>query len=168
MHLCSKLDVARMIDACGGSGAALVVDYGGDGSGGGDTLRGFARHHQVHPLSRPGEVDVTADVDFGALREAVNRRTSGAGAGPGPGGDEAGPTASEAYGPVTQGRFLAAMGIVERVERRVGCESTTDDEAAELVSSLERLMDPDEMGERYKVMAIAPGRRDELFPPPAF
>ena len=115
MHLCSKLDVARMIDACGGSGAALVVDYGGDGSGGGDTLRGFARHHQVHPLSRPGEVVVTADVDFGALREAVNRRTSGAGAGPGPGGDEAGPPASEAYGPVTRGRFLAAMGIVERV-----------------------------------------------------
>ena len=60
-------DIADRIEKCRG-GAALIVDHGDDGSSGGDTLRGFWKHAQVHPLSRPGEVDVTADVDFGALR----------------------------------------------------------------------------------------------------
>jgi len=68
-------DITDWIERCRG-GAALIVNYSGDGSSGGDTLRGFYRHMEVHPLSRPGEVDVTSDVDFGALREAMNRRMS--------------------------------------------------------------------------------------------
>ena len=48
-------------------GAALFVDYGFDGPSPGDTLRGFRRHEQVHPLAEPGLVDLTVDADFGAL-----------------------------------------------------------------------------------------------------
>ena len=182
-------DIANRIEKCHG-GAALIIDYGEDGASGGDTLRGFWRHTQVHPLSRPGEVDVTADVDFGALREAVNRRVSleeslkrmrGT--------DKKTDTVEEAelvselndkmsertkeilqpeaFGPIPQGQFLASMGIVERVERYIENDGTTDDQAYELYSALERLVAPEQMGERYKVLAIAP-KKEKVFPPPGF
>ena len=177
-------DIADRIQTC--KGAALIIDYGEDGSSGGDTLRGFWKHTQVHPLSRPGEVDVTADVDFGALREAVNRRVSLEESlekkmkmsGNIPKGDmsnlnivaeEKEPKASrpEAFGPITQGKFLASMGVVERVERYIEDDATTDDQAYELYSAMERLMAPDQMGERYKVLAIA-AKKGGIFSPPGF
>ena len=183
-------DIADRIVKCNG-GAALIVDYGGDGSSGGDTLRGFWKHAQVHPLSRPGEVDVTADVDFGALREAVNSRmtleqsldrkirkerrykkeTSGdAMTKVVP--DESSETLTpallpQAFGPTSQGKFLAQMGIVQRVEKKIEDPETTDEQAFEIYSAMERLIVAEQMGERYKVMAIAP-KKDGLFPPPGF
>jgi NADH dehydrogenase [ubiquinone] 1 alpha subcomplex assembly factor 7 len=186
-------DIADRIERCCG-GAALIVDYGGDGSSGGDTLRGFWKHSQVHPLSQPGEVDVTADVDFGALREAVNQRMSleksleqrlrrdgKARRMKGKGdnstnddfigrGSERSKTTNiqpEAFGPICQGKFLAQMGIVQRVEKKIEDPETTDEEAFEIYSAMERLVATEQMGERYKVMAIAP-KKDGLFPPPGF
>lgn len=185
-------DIADRIQNCNG-GAALIIDYGENGASGGDTLRGFWRHTQVHPLSRPGEVDVTADVDFGALREAVNRRVTfedsferkrkenaykrkgktleeDANENDKPDNKSTPPITRqyEAYGPITQGQFLASMGIVERVERYIEDDDTTDEQAYELFSALERLVGSDEMGERYKVLAIAAAKKDDLFPPPGF
>ncbi|EED95661.1 predicted protein [Thalassiosira pseudonana CCMP1335] len=185
-------DIADRIQNCNG-GAALIIDYGENGASGGDTLRGFWRHTQVHPLSRPGEVDVTADVDFGALREAVNRRVTfedsferkrkenaykrkgktleeDANENDKPDNKSTPPITRqyEAYGPITQGQFLASMGIVERVERYIEDDDTTDEQAYELFSALERLVGSDEMGERYKVLAIAAAKKDGLFPPPGF
>jgi NADH dehydrogenase [ubiquinone] 1 alpha subcomplex assembly factor 7 len=182
-------DIADRIEKCQG-GAALIIDYGEDGASGGDTLRGFWRHTQVHPLSRPGEVDVTADVDFGGLREAVNRRVSleeslkrKRGVDRHANNDKESELIleleskmgesrnkvvhPEAFGPISQGQFLASMGIVERVEKYIEDDATTDDQAYELYSALERLIGPEQMGERYKVLAIAP-KKDGLFPPPGF
>lgn len=182
-------DIADRIEKCHG-GAALIIDYGEDGASGGDTLRGFYRHTQVHPLSRPGEVDVTADVDFGALREAVNRRVTledslnrKRGEGKSANSINEAELVSElknkmgeskkklfnphAFGPIPQGQFLASMGIVERVERYIEDDATTDDQAYELYSALERLVGSDQMGERYKVLAIAP-KKDDVFAPPGF
>ena len=182
-------DIADRIEKCNG-GAALIIDYGEDGASGGDTLRGFWRHTQVHPLSRPGEVDVTADVDFGALREAVNRRVTveeslsrkrSAGKKSDTikeaeliselkdkmGESHKKVVRPEAFGPISQGQFLASMGIVERVERYIEDDKTTDDQAYELYSALERLVTPEQMGERYKVLAIA-AKKDGVFPPPGF
>lgn len=184
-------DIADRIEKCHG-GAALIVDYGGDGSSGGDSLRGFWRHTQVHPLSRPGEVDVTADVDFGALREAVNsrigleeslerkRRESGATTTKSsemmkdnvveksnPNKSNATSHRPEAFGPISQGKFLAQMGIVQRVEKKIEDPSTSDEQAEEIYSAMERLMAEDQMGDRYKVLAIA-AKKQGLFPPPGF
>ena len=50
----------------GGRAGGTFVDYGFDGASPGDTLRGFRRHEQVHPLAEPGLVDLTVDADFGA------------------------------------------------------------------------------------------------------
>ena len=189
-------DIADRIEKCHG-GAALIIDYGGDGSSGGDTLRGFWKHTQVHPLSKPGEVDVTADVDFGALREAVNRRVSlsesverkrrqqqrgrtrnaksnannseetNTSIDDLEGFNEGTLSRPEAFGPISQGKFLAQMGIVQRVEKKIEDPATSDDDAYELYSAMERLMLADQMGERYKVLAIA-AKKDGVFPPPGF
>jgi NADH dehydrogenase [ubiquinone] 1 alpha subcomplex assembly factor 7 len=85
-------------------------------------------------------VDVTADVDFSVCaRAAVNN------------GATVLPLA-------TQGEYLMRMGVVERVEQLVNSSSTTDEQAEVLVESLRRLIDPAEMGRKYKVLSItSPG-----------
>ncbi|KAK0500165.1 S-adenosyl-L-methionine-dependent methyltransferase [Armillaria luteobubalina] len=67
-------------------GCALVVDYGGD-SPFGDSFRAFKDHQIVDVFDRPGECDLTANVDFGYIKEAM--------------GDLV-PT----YGPLPQSQFL--------------------------------------------------------------
>ena len=72
-----------------------------------------------------------------------------------------------AFGPVTQGDFLIKMGAVDRVVALLEKDSTTDKQAEDLCNALERLTQPEHMGERYKVLAIAK-KRDGIFAPPAF
>jgi NADH dehydrogenase [ubiquinone] 1 alpha subcomplex assembly factor 7 len=142
-------DIAQLLSKTRGS--ALIFDYGHEGST--DSIRAFSRHEQVPALSRPGQVDVTADVDFAALRHAVNVSAQG---------DD-----PHAFGPVSQGKFLASMGIVERVSGLIEDDNTTDEQAEDLYNALERLVLPEHMGERYKVMAIAK-KKDGIFGPPGF
>ena len=53
-------------------GAALIVDYGYvHGGPGGDTLQAVRKHAFADPLSAPGEVDLTAHVDFAAIATSV-------------------------------------------------------------------------------------------------
>jgi len=136
-------DVASRIRHCGG--AALLIDYG-SGSGTGDSVRAFKRHEQVHVLSLPGQVDITADVDFLALSNTIHQIGS-----TNIKNDE---QIVRAHGPVNQGHFLAAMGIVERVQQLIDDDRTSDEQATDLYHALERLLLPDQMGERYKVLAI--------------
>ena len=112
-------DLAKIIGQQGGG--ALVVDYGQEGSR--DSIRSFGQHEQLHFLSKPGQVDVTADVDFGALKHAVNHyhnnnknTNKGAGDLPTDGGkeDKQNQSLARAFGPVGQGTFLMSMGIKDR------------------------------------------------------
>ena len=48
-------------------GVALIIDYGKDGRP--DTLSAFSKHKQVPVASLPGQVNVTANVDFFALQK---------------------------------------------------------------------------------------------------
>jgi NADH dehydrogenase [ubiquinone] 1 alpha subcomplex assembly factor 7 len=152
-------DMALRIESC--TGAALIIDYGEEGCT--DSLRAFNKHKQVSVLSSPGMVDVTADVDFKALREAVNVGLESIW------GDRRGKQRSKpvAFGPVSQGKFLASMGAMERSIMLIEDEKTTDEQAEEIYNALERLVSPEQMGERYKVMAIA-HKKDGIFPPPGF
>jgi NADH dehydrogenase [ubiquinone] 1 alpha subcomplex assembly factor 7 len=144
-------------------GAALILDYGpGDGSVPANTLRGIRSHVRVSPFAEPGQTDLSADVDFGALAEAALRASDGV----------------EVHGPVEQGHFLEAMGIRERAEvlvkalrgrKRRAVDGMPDEEKLEQkVSDIERawkrLIDrgPNGMGRIYKALAIVPengGRR---------
>ncbi|MBL4893565.1 MAG: SAM-dependent methyltransferase, partial [Emcibacter sp.] len=51
------------------SGAALIIDYGHDAHGTGDTLQAVRNHEYVDILSNPGDVDLTTHVNFQRLKE---------------------------------------------------------------------------------------------------
>ncbi len=120
----------------GNGGGALFFDYGHGESGYGDTLQAVSRHRFVSPLARPGEVDLTAHVDFAR----ATRIASAHGA--------------TAFGPVTQGRWLTAMGLNERLNALLSRASPP--QAAALASGARRLADPRAMGRLFKALAILP------------
>ena len=135
-------EIGHRIASAGG--AALLVDYGYDAPGFGETLQAVAGHAFADVLARPGETDLSAHVDFHALADAALR-----------GG-------ASACGPVDQGSFLRALGIVERAEklaqqRRNGARSTEHLSSEETIRhQLDRLILPQQMGSLFKALAIVP------------
>eukprot|EP00177_Eucheuma_denticulatum_P007021 GFKZ01012771.1.p1 GENE.GFKZ01012771.1~~GFKZ01012771.1.p1 ORF type:complete len:399 (-),score=75.21 GFKZ01012771.1:1124-2320(-) len=145
--------IAKVVKEEGGMG--LIVDYGEDG-GVGDSVRAFAKHEQVDVLERPGECDVTADVNFGQVRIGVGK-VGGV----------------EMRGPVSQREFLLRMGAAERfrvIARGVIAKASRDGEGDDVVdkkleklqADYDRLVGEEEMGSRYKVAAIVPENETEL------
>jgi NADH dehydrogenase [ubiquinone] 1 alpha subcomplex assembly factor 7 len=125
-------EIGRRLAA--GGGAALIVDYGHDRPRCGATLQALRRHARHDILAAPGRVDLTAHVDFSALVEAA--RAAGA----------------AAYGPLSQGRFLAALGIGARAAAlRAGANVR---QAGDIDAALARLTDPEGMGELFRVLAL--------------
>lgn len=129
------------------SGAAIILDYGPSDTIPTNSLRGIREHKRVSPLSSPGLVDLSADVDFTALAEAALGASQGI----------------EVHGPVEQGMFLQAMGIKERAEMLMK-GLTKDEEKTRIEGAWKRLVDRggSGMGKVYKAMAIVPesgGRR---------
>ncbi|MCR5877358.1 class I SAM-dependent methyltransferase [Phenylobacterium sp. J367] len=123
-------------------GAALLIDYGRDRPGFGDTLQALLRHEKVDPLEGPGEADITVHADFPAVLDAAQA--------------EGARTAI-----LTQGEFLARLGIGERAEALVRARP---DKSAVLGRQLNRLVAADQMGELFKAGVIhSPG-----WTPPAF
>jgi SAM-dependent MidA family methyltransferase len=124
-------------------GAALLIDYGRDAPGFGDTLQALSRHRKVDPLATPGEADLTVHADFPAVLAAAGRE--GAAAAP----------------ILTQGDFLVRLGIGARAE---ALANARPDRAEQIERQLERLVSPDQMGELFKVACLhQPG-----FTPPGF
>jgi NADH dehydrogenase [ubiquinone] 1 alpha subcomplex assembly factor 7 len=117
-------------------GAALIIDYGEIESGFGDTLQAVGRHRHVSVLNTPGEVDLTAHVDFAALGRAAVK------------------AGARVCGPVAQGAFLTRLGINERAAR---LKAASPARAREIDAGLARLTadGPDGMGDLFKVIAIA-------------
>jgi SAM-dependent MidA family methyltransferase len=119
-------------------GAALAIDYGYRGAALSDTLQAVRRHAYDDPLSAPGEADLTAHVDFGALAAAAEA----AGARPRP--------------LLDQGEFLMRLGLAERAERLA--RGKDDATRAAIATAARRLAAPDAMGRLFKVLAVsAPG-----------
>jgi NADH dehydrogenase [ubiquinone] 1 alpha subcomplex assembly factor 7 len=116
-------------------GAALVVDYGRTRHEAGATLQAVRKHAPHGVLESPGAADLTAHVDFAALAGAA--REAGA----------------AVHGPVTQGRFLEALGIEARAQTLIA--GASQKQAQDIRSAQMRLTDPNEMGELFKAMAIA-------------
>ncbi len=82
-------------------GAALILDYGTARNLPGDSLQALRCGRPADPLAEPGTADLTAHVDFAALR------TVAAGAG------------AVCLGPVPQGSFLHALGLTARTARLI-------------------------------------------------
>lgn len=132
------------------SGAALIVDYGPAATVPVNSLRGIKAHRTVSPFLSPGEVDISADVDFTALAERALQASD----------------VVEVHGPVEQGAFLGMLGMKERMEVLVrGLEGAEGEKVRKGVESgYRRLVERSggAMGKVYKAMAVVPesgGRR---------
>jgi SAM-dependent MidA family methyltransferase len=127
-------------------GYALFIDYGHARTQRGETLQAVRAHRFVDPLSDPGQVDLTAHVDFAA----VARAAEAAGA--------------SVWPLLRQGMLLARLGIETRMQRLM----TVGGEAAlRIESECQRLVDdrPTGMGRLFKAFAIS---APHLPAPPAF
>jgi NADH dehydrogenase [ubiquinone] 1 alpha subcomplex assembly factor 7 len=125
--------------------AALIIDYGHAESGGGDTLQAVRAHRYADPLAHPGEADLTAHVDFAALRRTAES------------------LGLSTFGPMAQGEFLLKLGLEARLAR-LGRDATKTQKDA-LLSGAARLADPRQMGALFKVLAV---QSSGLAPPPPF
>lgn len=114
-------------------GGALVIDYGYTEGSKGDSLQAMKSHQYHDPLTEPGEADLTAHVDFAAIKKTAGEVAS-------------------VFGPTPQGRFLMKIGAGQRVQKL--CASATPEQSSALISGLERLASPDQMGDLFKVLAI--------------
>ncbi len=112
-------------------GAALFLDYGA-ATGGGDTLQAIRDGNPADPLATPGEADLTAHVDFAALARA------------------AAPAAI--HGPVSQGLFLARLGLHRRIDRLA--QGQPPGHVAALLAAAQRLTEPAHMGRLFQAMAL--------------
>ena len=116
------------------SGAVLLIDYGRDRAEPGDTLQALHHHGKRDPLQAPGEDDLTMWADFELARKmAVVTRVK-----------------SSAI--VSQSAFLSAMGIDARLASLIGKNPARIDT---LNRQYERLMASDQMGDLFKVFAMA-------------
>jgi NADH dehydrogenase [ubiquinone] 1 alpha subcomplex assembly factor 7 len=121
--------------------AALLIDYGHMASAFGDTLQGVRGHRHASPLTRPGETDLSTQVDFAALGLVLR------GAGFGMGNTVVEPV-------TTQAEFLGSLGVVERASRLMAANPAR---AADIEASVARLLAPTGMGTRFKVLGMRNG-----------
>lgn len=115
-------------------GWALIIDYGGETAGRAASLQAVRNHRDADLLERPGETDLSAHVDFGALTDAAG---------------------VPSFGPVDQGAFLRALGIRERGEMLK--RRATPQQARAIDAASARLIAPDQMGTLFRVLALGEG-----------
>ena len=125
-------------------GAALVIDYGHVESAAGDTFQAIGRQEFTSPLKAPGNVDLTAHVDFQALANAAES------------------LGARVHGPIEQAEFLRRLGIETRAESlRKGAPLAKN---AEINSALARLTSAEAtgMGKLFKAIAFGDPKLGEL------
>jgi NADH dehydrogenase [ubiquinone] 1 alpha subcomplex assembly factor 7 len=117
-------------------GAALIIDYGHDHFGLGDTLQAVAGHSFTDPLRAPGNADLTAHVDF----EAVAQCAESMGA--------------RIHGPIRQRDLFLRLGIEKRA---AALKASAPAKAADIEVAFSRLIagGAHGMGELFKAIAIA-------------
>jgi NADH dehydrogenase [ubiquinone] 1 alpha subcomplex assembly factor 7 len=116
-------------------GRALFIDYGPDDRSPGDTLRAFRAGRQVDPLFDPGFCDLTADVDFPRLKRICESE------------------GLMVHGPISQGHFLTRLGARERAQ---SLAKANPGRATEIKAAAQKLLTPEEMGARFKVICLTP------------
>lgn len=123
-------------------GAFLTIDYGYVEPNGQSTLQAVAGHRHASVLEKPGEIDLTALVDFSALRRTAELQKG------------------RIAGPVGQGDFLKNLGIEIRAAQLK--HRATASQAADIDLALHRLTDSSQMGSLFKVMAVSASPLSDL------
>jgi len=125
--------LARRLAAQGGM--MIVIDYGYHDRFAGDTLQAVHAHAYADPFIRPGRSDLTAHVDFSALKKAAQSIKH-----------------VRVRGPVDQGDWLVSIGIDLRADQLT---RANPGRAAELAAARMRLIHPEQMGTLFKVMGLS-------------
>lgn len=123
--------------------AVLLIDYGHTEPQLGETLQAVRAHAFEHPLTSPGEADLSCQVDFPAVAAAIR-------------------PALAIDGPTTQAEFLGSLGITHRASRLMAANPAKSNA---IETGIARLMNPQGMGGRFKVLAA---RSPSLPPLPGF
>lgn len=119
-------------------GAALIIDYGHLRSAPGDTLQALRKHKFVPITESPGLCDVTSHVDFASLEKSFRQE------------------GVQVFPPLTQRNFLLAMGLEQRMAA-LSAKSLPAQQSL-LKRGASRLVDEDQMGNLFKVLAVvSPG-----------
>ena len=123
---------------------ALFLDYGHydpqrgeDHQAVGETFQAVRNHKYEHPLTSPGEADLTCQVDFNDVKRWLEHNLS----------HDVPPVVVD--GPITQAEFLGALGIMERASRLMTANPKI---AHEIELAVARLMAVTGMGNRFKVI----------------
>jgi NADH dehydrogenase [ubiquinone] 1 alpha subcomplex assembly factor 7 len=116
-------------------GWALIIDYGDERAGRALSLQGVRGHRGADVLAAPGETDLSAHVDFAALAKAAGLPS---------------------FGPVGQGDFLRRLGAVQRAATLKARADEAQRQAVD--AALARLIEPDQMGRLFRVMAMGDAR----------
>lgn len=115
-------------------GVLLIIDYGYAQPGLGSTLQSVKNHKFADPFEDPGDRDLTAHVNFLEIANLARMRDLQIG------------------GPVEQGKWLSVLGINQRAATLV---EASPDKAEEIIAARSRLVDGDEMGSLFKVLAVS-------------
>lgn len=118
-------------------GMALLVDYGADHFFS-SSLRGIRNHQIVDPFEEPGNSDLTSNVDFASLRDALVEFPK-----------------VFAHGPISQSDFLTRMGLEPRLAAllRAAKEEKRRKDMKEAGMKLVD-MGPQGMGRKFAFMAL--------------
>jgi NADH dehydrogenase [ubiquinone] 1 alpha subcomplex assembly factor 7 len=122
----------------------LMCDYGYLSPLDTMTFRGFMNHTVTDGLQSPSHEDLTADVDFISIMNFFSQQST------------------HIYTPLTQADFLKAMHIDTRLHRLLHTLNTHD-RKQHLINGVQKLLNPREMGERFKFLFISHAR-GELYP----
>ncbi|MGR6329420.1 class I SAM-dependent methyltransferase [Sphingomonas sp. XXL09] len=115
----------------GQGGALLAIDYGYEGPALGDTLQAVRGHGFANPFDTPGEVDLSAHVDFATLAAAAQAE------------------GAVAWGPISQRNLLGQLGIDARTS---ALARATPERQGQVLADRNRLMG--EMGELFRALAL--------------
>ncbi|MGB0920778.1 MAG: class I SAM-dependent methyltransferase [Alphaproteobacteria bacterium] len=125
--------LARQIGKQGG--AALFIDYGPRQSALGDSLQAVQNHQYAPLFDAPGTADLTAHVDFEALKTIAAK------------------AGAACFSITDQGEFLKALGIEARASALI--RTASPKLAQDVQSALHRLTHQEQMGQLFKVLAFA-------------
>jgi NADH dehydrogenase [ubiquinone] 1 alpha subcomplex assembly factor 7 len=115
-------------------GVLLIIDYGYMAPSLGSTLQSVKGHAFADPFANPGEQDLTAHVNFLELANLGRMRHL------------------RIDGPLEQGTWLTSLGIDARAETLA---AATPNRSDDIFAMRDRLVEPDQMGSLFKVLAIS-------------
>ncbi len=114
-------------------GVCLIIDYGHDGHGFGDTLQAIKQHKYTKIFENLGTQDITAHVNFTALKQAAETQNL------------------QTTRITTQKKFLTELSINLRAQMLI---AKNPEKQQEIKSALNRLTGEDEMGNLFKILCI--------------